>query len=138
MPELMTVTPAQARLRATIAELEAKQTDERSVFRSQVKATFDSIRPINLIKTTLNEVASSQSLKDHLISTGVGLVAGHLSEKIFEGGRPSATRKLLGTAIMFGVTNIVARHPEVVVQVGGKLALLIKKIIAATANSKKP
>ena len=119
------------RLRATITALEEKQKLEMTVLRGQAQTTFDSIKPINLITSTLNDVAGSQSLKDHLISTGVGLVVGRISERLIEGHAPTVMRKLLGTAVLFGVTNLVARNPQAVIKVGGSVLGLLRKVMAA-------
>ena len=76
------------------------------------------MKPINLIKSTFKEIAASQEIKEDLFNTTVGLTAGYISKVLFEGVSHSPMRKLMGTVLMFGITNVVAKHPETVKSVG--------------------
>jgi len=105
-------------LHEAILLLEGRQEDEGKVLRDHFMRTYESMRPVNLIKSAFNEVTESQELKDHLLSSGVGLVAGHVSKRVYDGVQGNANGSITGTAIQFGVTNIVARHPEVLIAAG--------------------
>jgi len=59
-------------------------------------------------------VVASQSLRDDLVNTSVGLAAGYVSKTLFEGVSHSPLRKLFGTALLFGITNAVRKNPDVV------------------------
>jgi F0F1-type ATP synthase membrane subunit c/vacuolar-type H+-ATPase subunit K len=87
---------------------------------------YESMKPINLIKSTFKEVAQSQEIKDNLINTGVGLAAGYVSKALFEGVTHSPLRKLLGTALMFGITNVITKNPEAVKTVTNGIFVFIK------------
>lgn len=101
-------------LREAILELEKQQTGEGKILKEQFYLAYESVKPINLIKSTFKEVSASQDLKDNLLNTTVGITAGYLSKKLFEGVSNNPLRKLLGTALMFGITNAVAKNPETV------------------------
>lgn len=101
-------------LHNALRTLEQRQSSEGQALREHFRLTYETMRPANLIKSALTEVTQSQDLKDHLVSTGVGLVAGHASKAVFESVSDSPMKGLVGTAIQFGITNAVARHPEVV------------------------
>jgi len=101
-------------LRDAIAILEAKRSAEEMALREHLHLTYESIKPINLIKSTYQEVIASQDLKDNLINTSVGLTVGYISKALFEGVSHSPLRKLIGTAILFGITNAVRKNPEAV------------------------
>jgi hypothetical protein len=101
-------------LHSALRTLEQRQSSEGQALREHFRLTYETMRPANLIKSALTEVTQSQDLKDHLVSTGVGLVAGHASKAVFESVSDSPMKGLVGTAIQFGITNAVARHPEVV------------------------
>ena len=90
----------------------------------------ESMKPINLIKSTFKDVAQSEDIKDNLINTGVGLAAGYVSKALFEGVTHSPLRKLLGTALMFGVTNIITRNPETVKAVSNGIFVFVKSKFA--------
>jgi len=101
-------------LRAAIVALEQKQADEAALMRAQFELAYESVKPINLIKSTIHEVTDSKEIKDHLLNTGMGIAAGYLSEKILVGESHNLTRKLVGAAVTYGVTNLVTNNPELV------------------------
>lgn len=107
-------------LTEAILLLETRQADQGIQLREQFNLTYESLKPLNLIKSTFREAASSRELKDNIINTGTGLVAGYLSKKLFEGVSHSPLKKILGSALMFGITNMVSRNPETMKSLGQK------------------
>ncbi len=105
-------------LRERIRELERKRFEEGKLMKEQFQLAYESVKPINLIKNTFKEVAASQDLRDNLLNTSVGLAAGYASKTLFEDASRSPFKKLLGTVLLFGVTNVVARHPKAIKSVG--------------------
>lgn len=101
-------------LRAAIVALEQKQIAEAVLMRAQFEVAYESVQPINLIKSTIKEVSASQDIKDHLLNTAVGITAGYITKKIVVGEGNNPTRQLLGSALMFGVTNVITNNPEMV------------------------
>jgi hypothetical protein len=66
------------------------------------------------------------------------LAAGYVSKILFQGTSHSQLRKLFGTVLMFGITNAVAKHPEVVKSVGRRvIKALIGKPAEETASLKR-
>jgi hypothetical protein len=108
MQEILT----EADLRSAILQLERKQAEEGKLLKEQFHLAYESIMPLNLIKSTFNEVVSSPFLIDDILGTALGLTTGYLSKKIVVGASGNIVRKLLGSILQFGVTNIVARNPE--------------------------
>ncbi|MBK7171963.1 MAG: hypothetical protein IPH84_01735 [Bacteroidales bacterium] len=92
--------------------LEAEQDFKGQVLKTQFFLTYESLKPINLINSTLKDISSSPYLLDNILGTAMGLVSGFLSRKLIVGGSSSIIRKLLGSILQFGVTNIVAQHPD--------------------------
>jgi hypothetical protein len=105
-------------LKAAIHQLEITQANEGRMMKEQFHLAYESVKPVNLIKSTFHEVVASQDLKEKLINTSVGLAAGYLSKALFEGTSHSPIKKLLGTALLFGITNAVVKNPEAVKSVG--------------------
>lgn len=101
-------------LRVAILQLESKQAEEGKLMKDQFLVAVESIKPINLIKSTLMEAAESGDLQDNIINSTVGLSVGYLSKVLFQGSSGSPIRKLFGTALMFGIKKIVAHNPETV------------------------
>ena len=115
-------------LKAAILQLESQWAKERKVMKADFYLAYESVKPINLIKSTFREVVESQDLSDDIISTAAGLTAGYLSQTLFEGVSHSPLKKLFGTVLMYGVTNLVAKHPETVKSVGGGILNLIRSL----------
>lgn len=118
-------------LRAAILQLEAQQAEEAKLLRESFHLAYESIKPINLIKSTFREVAESKDLADHLVSTGVGLATGYLTKVIFESESDSPFKKLLGAALQFGITNLIANNPDAVRIVSTKVREIISSISEA-------
>lgn len=105
-------TNTEVDLQALIAELELKQADEALQMKRQFHLTYESLKPVNLIISTLKEAGESKELKNNLVNTSIGLAAGYISKTILERTLHSPGSKLLGTALLFGITNVVAKNPE--------------------------
>lgn len=86
---------------------------------------FDSLKPINLLKDTLSEITSSPYLIDNMVGAVVGLVSGYVSKKIAVGASHNLFRKIMGNVLQFGVTNLVAQHPDALKTAG---QFIIEKI----------
>lgn len=98
-------------LDAAILALEIRQKREAELVKAEFRDAIEGIRPINLIKNTFREVSGSGELKDNMLNTAIGLGAGFVSKKAFVGFSHNPIKRLVGTAIMFGVTNLVSKNP---------------------------
>lgn len=94
--------------------LEDRQAQELSLLREQLYSTYESLKPLNLIKNTLSNVASSQSLKDHILNGAIGLSVGYLSKKVLIGSTHNPIKNLAGTILQFAIANIVAKHSNTI------------------------
>jgi len=88
------------------------------LLKEQLYCTYESLKPINIIKNTLHDVISATSLTDNLLGTVTGLASGYLSKKMVVGTSGNIIRNLLGSVIQFGVTTTVAQHPDAIKYVG--------------------
>jgi hypothetical protein len=113
-------------LRDAILQLEIQRARDGEILKEQFFLTVDSVRPINLIKNTFKEAIASRDLKYDIVNTSVGLTAGYLSKIVFTSVLKTPLTKLLGTALMFGITNLVARNPETVKSLGKGLLKMIR------------
>jgi hypothetical protein len=99
-------------LKEAIQILEAEQDAKGQLVKDQFCLLYESLRPINLLKSTINEVSSSPYLIDNILGTAAGLTTGYLSKMIVVGASGNIFKKLFGTLLQFGITNVVARHSE--------------------------
>jgi len=107
-----------AELKLAIQNLEFQQEVQGQLLKDHFFVTFESLKPINLIKNTLFEITSSPYLIDNMLGAIMGMISGSISKKIAVGTSNSLIRKILGAALQFGVTNIVAQHPDILKSVG--------------------
>lgn len=101
-------------LRQAILELEIRQDKQREEIHQHFGAAYESVKPINLIKSTLQDAVESLDLKDNLVNTGIGIAAGYLGKRMYEVSSKSVFKNLIGSGVMFIITNLVTKNPEVV------------------------
>ena len=127
-------------LRVAILQLESKRVEEEKILKEHFRLAFDSIKPINLIKSTFNEAVSSPELKDSIVNTLVGMTAGYLSKILFERVTKSPFEKLMGTVLMFSIKNIVSKNPETIKTLGEKFITIFQSkqddMVNGTGNTK--
>ena len=99
-------------LKNAIQILEFDQQIRELELKEQVYLTVESLKPVNLIKSTLHEVASSPYLIDNVLGATVSLASGYVSRKLVVGGSHNIIRKLFGAILQFGVTNVVAQRSD--------------------------
>jgi len=107
-----------AGLKNAIQLLEVEQADKGQLLKEEFFDALESLRPANLLRRTVNDIASSPYLIDNILGTAMGLVSGFISRKIVLGSSGNKLRKLIGHVLQFGVTNFVALHPGVVKTIG--------------------
>ena len=105
-------------LRNAIQLLEVEQGIKGNLLKDQFYLTVESLKPVTLIKNALHDISTSPKLVDNILSTTMGIASGFLTNRVFVGASGSLIRKLLGSVLQFGVTNVVAQHPETIKSLG--------------------
>ena len=105
-------------MKMAIQQVELKHAIQGHLLKNDIIRTFESLKPSNIIKNTLSDIATSPYLIDNMLGTTMAMVTGYLSKKIAVGASDSPFRKVIGAVLQFGVTNIMAQHPEVFKTVG--------------------
>lgn len=116
-------------LRVAILELESRQTEEARIMKAQFLVAVESIKPINLIKSAFLEATESEDLQDNVINSSIGLAAGFLTKSLFQGRSGGPIKKILGTAIMFGIKKLVAQNPDTVKTLGRFVFKFVRDLI---------
>jgi hypothetical protein len=114
-----------AELKLAISEKQFEHEVQGLLLKEEFFNIIDSLKPVNIIKNTLSEITSSPYLIENMFGAVVGLVGGYVSKKIAIGASHNIFRKMMGSALQFGVTNLVAQHPEALTNLG---QLIIEKI----------
>jgi hypothetical protein len=105
-------------LKDAIQLLEVEREVKRQLLIQQFHITYESLKPINILKSTVKDIFSSPSLGEDILGTTIGLASGYLTKKIAVGFSGNIFRKFLGSVLQFGVTNVVAQHPDAVKSFG--------------------
>jgi hypothetical protein len=85
-----------------ITFLENKQTQELQSLKDQFQVTFESLKPLNFIKSTFSEVTSSPGIGTDLLMGAINLTTSYLSSQIAMGSKShNPVKKILGSALKF-------------------------------------
>ncbi len=112
-------------LKELIRVKQAEHTIEGKMLKEHFKLTFDSLRPINIIKSTFKEMVSSPELKESLLNKAIGFVSGVIVKKVFLGSTHNPITKLLGTVVELAVANKVSKNADGIKSIG---TLLLNKL----------
>lgn len=100
-------------LRERIGLLQNQQAHELRLLKEQLHDTYETLKPINLIKNTFHEVTSSPEVKNSLVNNAIGLATGYLSKKVLIGATRNPFKKILGAIVEFSIASFVAKRADV-------------------------
>jgi hypothetical protein len=113
-------------LKELILLKEAEHQKEEIALRATFHETYESLKPINLIKSTLQKAVSSPELKGNLGNAALGLVTGFLAKKLITLGSSNPLVKLGATAVQMLVAKKVTANAEDIKSIA---SIVINKII---------
>jgi len=106
-------------LKNAIQRLEVEQAINGQLLKGQFLYTYESLKPINLLRNTIYEISTSPHLLDSILGTAMGLASGYFSRKIVMiGASGNLVRKLLAGVMQLGVTNVVSQNPDKIKSIG--------------------
>jgi hypothetical protein len=124
-----------AELKNAIQLLEVEKATKKQLLKNQFHITYESFKPVNLIRNTLKDIAKSPVLVDTIIAAALSLTTGYLTKKIIVRNSGNIFRKLIGSVLQIGISNIVAKHPEAIKAIG---QFLFQHILRKKKSSEKP
>ena len=98
-------------LRESIRLLEIRQAEEGRLLKEQFKITYESLKPVNLIRNTIQELADSVEVKNNLFESFLAIVSGYLSRGIVN-SKSNLMMKLIRIFAHFGISNIIISNAE--------------------------
>lgn len=110
-----------AELKKAIRDLEEKQSAEWLLVKEDSLSAYESLKLINIIKSTLRQTLSAPELKANIADTAIGLTTGFLAKKVIIGKTGNPFKKLLGLILEMTVANKVANNAAAIKTVGGIL-----------------
>ncbi len=108
-------------LRMEILALEAERIRQEADLKNAAAAALDSLKPINLIRSTFQSTVKTPGFGKSLLRGVVGLAAGFLSKKLFVMGSSNIVKKALGTVVELGVAKAVAKNAGKITSSGIKM-----------------
>jgi len=116
-------------LKEAILLLEIKQVHQGILLKEQFRNTYESLKPLNLIKNKFNEFIAEPDLKSKLLNTAMSIVAGYLSKKVMVGTTHNPVKQLLGTLLQMGVIGVVSKNSE-------SIKSTVSNLLTAVLNKK--
>ena len=113
-----------AELKEAIKLLEKQKSIQKERLTEQFHIAYESLKPINILKNSLNKVVNSPGVSDNIIDTSISVGAGLLSKKLLIGKSAGVVKKILGLALEFGVAGLVSKNSDAIKS--GGLSLLGK------------
>jgi len=105
-------------LKKAIINLEQKKLEQARLIRQQFNTIKENLKPVNIIRNTLDEVRSSSKIRSNIFGALIGFSAGYFTKKVVIGKTGNPFRRLLGNLIQLGVTAVVAKKPDLLQTIG--------------------
>ncbi len=105
-------------LKERIAFLEDRQNQETAVLKEQALDTYESIKPVNLLKNTLKDFSSQPTLKGNILDGAISIATGYLTKKLIVGTSNNPIKKIAGTLFQVAITTLVAKNSSKIKAVG--------------------
>ena len=105
-------------LKNSISVLEQRQREEGMLLKNQLSATLESIKPGNILRKIIGDIAEPSELKDNLIQTATGLLSGYISRKMLVRSSKNPLLRLVGVLVQYGVTNFVSKNSDSIKTLG--------------------
>ena len=105
-------------LEEAINRLQIKRSHELALLRDQFHLTYESLKPLNLLKHTFKEVSSSTEIKDGMLSNVIGLTTGYFTKAILIGSSANPIKKIIGTLLQFAVATLVSQNSDSIKSIG--------------------
>ena len=116
-----------ADLKAAIQALEQRQEAEGKMLKAQFHDAYESIKPINLIKSTFRQAVASSEVKENLINLSASLVAGYLSEALIARVANPSLKQVLRGAAMLGINQAIEKNPHFLSAVARGIGQMLKR-----------
>ena len=105
-------------LNDAIIILKDKRRKELELLKEKLNSTIESLKPINIIKSTFREISASSEIKSNVIDNLISIGTGFITKKHFLGDSHNPVKKVLGTILQFAITNVVSKHSDKIKSVG--------------------
>ncbi|CAM3484910.1 hypothetical protein [Flavobacterium chungbukense] len=96
-------------LNQKIKELEVRQDTEWCAIKNNVDEIKENLKPINLIRNTVEEINETVGFKSHLAQSAISIGIGYVAKRFIVGKGDSMFKGILGSVVQLIVTNLVSK-----------------------------
>jgi hypothetical protein len=118
-------------LNEKIRLLEIKQADEAKLLKEQLYLTYDGLKPINLLKNSAKEYATSAELRETILESSIILISGLISKKLISLTKGGPLLKLLASFLQLGSITFLTKYSDKIQE------FILKLIERFTASAKE-
>jgi hypothetical protein len=105
-------------LRNAIAELEQKRIDQEMNLKQNWEEVAESLRPANIIRRSVRDILPSANTRSGLMASIIGLGTVFLSKKLILGKSAGPVKKILGTAVEWGISSLILQNAARIKEAG--------------------
>ncbi|WP_163397696.1 hypothetical protein [Flavobacterium fluviatile] len=99
-------------LNQRIKLLEEQQDREWCDIKDEIDEIKENLKPLNLIRNTLQEVNEAVGFKSDLAQSAISIGIGYLAKKLVVGKTDSTFKNILGSVLQLAVTTLVAKPAD--------------------------
>ena len=125
----MKVETASQILSREISLLERKKSQEFKNLKEQLHNTYESMKPINLLKNTLEDITHSPEVKHDFTKAAIAMFTGYLIKKLVFKSSVNPLKILAGAAFQTFATNIAAKNSDKIKVAGISIFEMVKVLI---------
>ncbi|KAF2338064.1 hypothetical protein [Flavobacterium ginsenosidimutans] len=96
-------------LNQKIKEVEIRQDTEWCAIKDHIEDIKENLKPINLIRNTVEEINETVGFKSHLAQSAISIGIGYLAKRFIVGKGDSMFKGVLGSIVQLIVTNLVSK-----------------------------
>jgi len=108
-------------LNEEIIRSQNKHAHELALLKEQLHTSYESLKPVNLIKSTFKEFTTSPDTKNDLFGNALSLGIGFVAMKVFVNSSHNRFRRVFGTLLQVAITNVVSNQSDHIKVLGQNL-----------------
>ncbi|MDR1861322.1 MAG: hypothetical protein LBR06_10430 [Bacteroidales bacterium] len=96
-------------LREQIRQLEVRRENEEAALKAQLLQTWNSMKPLALLKSSVKDLSDSRDLQSSLVQTASSMLVSFLARRYFYRSA-NPLKKIMGTLFQYGANRSLADH----------------------------
>lgn len=117
-----------AGIKEAIVELEQQQTMQMDALKQNATELYEHLKPVNLLKRTLENTIPIDSVKKTILSNALGLATGYLTQKVLIKNKDTFSGKILSTLVNLLVAHAVTHNADTIKNWGEQLMGYLSKV----------